>query len=258
MPESYLARCPSWVFALMYLLMIPAFAGIFASFGDEFYQETARHEEYIKSDAESILSALHQSMVIRFAEEYGSTVHPNIPSINWNHISLSDLQYSPGTFSFALGVGRGGDKDRLPTTALPLRLSLFWPRTNPSDSSAKMYALGTELGMAGASLMRELFPIDRAYSKEQQERGMGFVVIPDSLERQLLAWEEAWRGFPARSADQYWGFLYLSAVTIATVGFGDIVPVTTRARLWIAAEAVLGIIVVGLFLNSLSFRSRDE
>ena len=41
-------------------------------------------------------------------------------------------------------------------------------------------------------------------------------------------------------------------MTITTVGFGDIVPLTTLARLIVASEAILGIIIIGLFLNSIA------
>jgi hypothetical protein len=43
---------------------------------------------------------------------------------------------------------------------------------------------------------------------------------------------------------------YLSAVTITTVGFGDIVPLTGRARSLVAIEAILGIVIIGMFINS--------
>jgi voltage-gated potassium channel Kch len=46
--------------------------------------------------------------------------------------------------------------------------------------------------------------------------------------------------------------LYLSATTITTLGFGDIVPLTTPARLAISIEAVIGIVMMGLFLNAVS------
>jgi len=48
---------------------------------------------------------------------------------------------------------------------------------------------------------------------------------------------------------------YLSAMTATTVGYGDIVPVTRQARLLVAFEAILEIVIVGLFLNSLATRS---
>jgi voltage-gated potassium channel Kch len=46
--------------------------------------------------------------------------------------------------------------------------------------------------------------------------------------------------------------LYLSATTITTLGFGDIVPLTTPARLAISVEAVTGILLMGRFLNAVA------
>jgi len=45
--------------------------------------------------------------------------------------------------------------------------------------------------------------------------------------------------------------LYFSAITIATVGYGDIVPTETHSRIAAAIEAITGIVLIGLFLNSL-------
>jgi Ion channel len=45
--------------------------------------------------------------------------------------------------------------------------------------------------------------------------------------------------------------LYFSAIVATTVGFGDIVPLTTEARILTALEAVLGVLFAGLFLNSI-------
>ena len=54
------------------------------------------------------------------------------------------------------------------------------------------------------------------------------------------------------SPDDFLTLLYLSAVTITTLGFGDIVPITRLARLAVGLEATWGIFVAGLFLNSLA------
>jgi hypothetical protein len=60
------------------------------------------------------------------------------------------------------------------------------------------------------------------------------------------------RGDPAAASDQLWRMFYLSATTITTLGFGDITPVTTKARMFVTGEAVFGVIFVGLFLNALA------
>ena len=44
---------------------------------------------------------------------------------------------------------------------------------------------------------------------------------------------------------------YLSAVTITTLGFGDIVPVSDCARFMVATEVVIGVVLIGIFLNAL-------
>ncbi len=46
--------------------------------------------------------------------------------------------------------------------------------------------------------------------------------------------------------------VYFSTVTITTLGYGDIVPITNRARILVSLESILGIIIIGLFLNSLA------
>jgi len=54
------------------------------------------------------------------------------------------------------------------------------------------------------------------------------------------------------SLRDYWTFFYLSTVTITTLGFGDIVPTSTTSRLFVASESIIGIILIGLFLNGIS------
>lgn len=50
---------------------------------------------------------------------------------------------------------------------------------------------------------------------------------------------------------------YLSLVTITTLGFGDITPKTEIGKLVVSSQAFFGVMILGLFLNSLSHeRSR--
>jgi hypothetical protein len=45
MQTRFLAKIPSWLSGLVYLLMIPAFTGIYQTFANEFCPNTAQHEE---------------------------------------------------------------------------------------------------------------------------------------------------------------------------------------------------------------------
>lgn len=47
--------------------------------------------------------------------------------------------------------------------------------------------------------------------------------------------------------------IYFSVVTITTLGYGDIVPVNDAARILTALEALLGLLFIGLYLNSIAY-----
>ena len=83
----------------------------------------------------------------------------------------------------------------------------------------------------------------------------GFILIPVDLMDRLKAHVDALGGFPSRATGSFDRMFYLSAMTATTVGYGDIVPVTRQARLLVAFEAILEIVIVGLFLNSLATRN---
>lgn len=53
--------------------------------------------------------------------------------------------------------------------------------------------------------------------------------------------------------------LYFSVVTITTLGYGDICPIGILAKLIVICETCFGMIVIGLFLNSVAmFKSKID
>lgn len=52
--------------------------------------------------------------------------------------------------------------------------------------------------------------------------------------------------------------LYFSTVTITTLGYGDITPKSDLAMMIVASEAIFGIVIIGLFLNSLASQIEDK
>jgi hypothetical protein len=56
----------------------------------------------------------------------------------------------------------------------------------------------------------------------------------------------------------FWRMLYFSTITIATIGYGDIIPITPMARILVGSEAFLGLIFAGLFLSSLYDRVKPS
>ncbi len=76
--------------------------------------------------------------------------------------------------------------------------------------------------------------------------------IQDSICSNIIGYSNALDGFASFGNESFSRMFYLSAITITTLGFGDIVPLTNRSRLIVSIEAIWGIILVGLFLNSLA------
>ena len=82
----------------------------------------------------------------------------------------------------------------------------------------------------------------------------GILSLSLSVDNELRDYWSDLRGFPSNASDSGFRSLYLSAMTITTVGYGDIVPVTDAARVWVAVEAIYGIVFAGLFVGSVGYR----
>lgn len=60
---------------------------------------------------------------------------------------------------------------------------------------------------------------------------------------------DTYRGFPADY--KYIRYLYYSMIVQTTLGLGDILPLTSTARIITIIQAILGVIIMGLFINAL-------
>lgn len=94
------------------------------------------------------------------------------------------------------------------------------------------------------------------YTNKKTPNDKGFLLFSDALINKLCSYSKAQEGFPSFTSGDYSRMFYLSAITITTVGFGDILPITPLARVLVSIEAIWGIIIIGLFLNSLANRIR--
>ncbi|WP_243159340.1 potassium channel family protein [Clostridium sp. cel8] len=50
-----------------------------------------------------------------------------------------------------------------------------------------------------------------------------------------------------------WNFIYFSAVTITTLGYGDILPNSTVVRIMVIIETIIGVVVSGVFVSLIFF-----
>jgi hypothetical protein len=80
------------------------------------------------------------------------------------------------------------------------------------------------------------------------------LLVAGAEETQLRAYIAAAGGEPATVDVGFPRMLYFSIVVATTLGLGDIVPLTTPARMMVGAEAFLGVLLAGLFLNAVFHR----
>jgi hypothetical protein len=84
------------------------------------------------------------------------------------------------------------------------------------------------------------------------------IVISRRLQLDLARFRAAATGYPGLGTGGFARMLYLSVVTITTLGFGDIVPMSETARTLVATEVLLGIAVMGFFVNAAVGTRRGE
>ena len=93
---------------------------------------------------------------------------------------------------------------------------------------------------------------DRETALRVMKNAIERVQLTPELRRQVDSYTQSERGFPHSATGTFFRMVYLSWITITTVGYGDIVPMTARARFLVGLEATFGIILLGLLVNSIT------
>lgn len=86
------------------------------------------------------------------------------------------------------------------------------------------------------------------------EESYAFYRTKDTYKK-LLSTFNTLEGFPIEIEGNFSRFLYLSASTITTLGLGDIYPLTSFARILITLETIIGVLLIGLFLNAIAMEN---
>jgi hypothetical protein len=243
-------------FGLAYMAAIPLFAFVYHWFLPfDFFHGTARFEPLVLNETQSLAKNLKDA----FWEAAGREGKDR-PTINGHRLSVPAPLL--GTFPM-FSIEAEPDHVRI-----VVRLVVFDPprRGNPlvrfalelvdggmltpqgSDLQvtslffAEVRPTSTSVGAEDISLP-QLFP---CRSDAERARTCLLMTLPDRFRLDTLRSTASGRPSPS-----YVRMLYFSAVTISTLGYGDIVPLTNRARGVVTIQVVLGPLLFGLFLNSL-------
>jgi hypothetical protein len=259
--SNWLSRIPSLVYGIIYLALIPFFAGIFyCGLRDDFYHATVQYEPGSLPGVEgSIRSEFLKAL-------YASSAH-GLKNPQCNGWAVSEIyiqgiavQYHKVDISLTLYLDHPApQKDVWAGIWLfPFRLSLD-RTTYESNAVAYFHASSDQPldpprgdALNTKQLIQCMFP-----ASYPGGRDAGYLAIPLELGSSLDSLARAKMGFPGGIPGQFYRMLYLSATIITTLGFGDIVPLTSAARLAVASEAIIGIVFMGLFLNSVGKPNKE-
>jgi hypothetical protein len=260
--SGVLGRPPSLAYAFAYLLLIPAFALVYWWFlPDQFFHTTAQYEPVMISASREVGRVIANE-ILRSSSD--STTY---------HWKVSRRRFIPRQI-YVSGISLNGDRltgllqaeldpvavFRHEKITLVTRIAVCLDPLFVEGSSrerfeckqVRLMPLGAFVPYLDDSTYtlatHALFPYRAPFLYDS------VLVLPVSsqsdydLQRYVLGA----RGLPFAIKGSFWRFLYFSVVTITTLGLGDIVPTSSFARLLVGSEAVLGVLLVGLFLNALA------
>lgn len=237
---------PSMIWAGIYLLCIPGFAALYTWFPNEAWQYSTianerRHRNAVEAFEQATARWLEQTSgprVIDASTQVGFK-RPNKVSYFVRYDAKTNptaellLEYDASQSFTPLWFSL----ENAQLSNVPFVFSNFYRLQGLCENDATTCA---------ATKVQELLGTANSFK------------VPDHIKERFRQLRDEDEGrSTGRTMDTFVRTLYLSAVTITTVGYGDIVPLTDLARAAVATEAITGIILIGLFLNALAYE-RDN
>lgn len=236
------------MYAVLYFTMIGIFAGFYDRHAGDFYDAAAIQESGFHSTQAQLFAALSADLRadVRTAPPLAGTGHLTLQP---GSVRLASVNI-PAVDEIGAQIGyRCGRAGEVVITGMQLTFD-----AHPTYRS--LLPDGDELdGLEVRQLHRDLLcgqTIGQLAGVQHLPGTDAVVIVRPSTALLTRALSRAKAGYVDELPGRWWRAVYLSAVTITTLGFGDVVPVTTQARVLVGLEAVLGITVAGLFLNALA------
>lgn len=278
---------PPLFYLLAYLFLIILFAFVFWCIREDFYHSTVKYEPFIQTETEEILEGLKTAFVEEAKKKHPNGIVANTEGVfrtsmlrtrTWNveggRASFELCAYLPPKPSEVNARWRKSLREKPSFHDFPrywgvrvsfnIRPSQFTHKpTLPGEELIWMPNMLITLDQLVSLASKDHGPLARASDIFNTFKGLDgkermYLPISRELSDRILAFADGMRGRPTHLPGNFVRMLYLSAVTITTLGYGDIVPLTTLGRLCITAEAILGMVLIGLFLNSLRGKLKQE
>ncbi len=260
-PAAILARPLIW--AISYVLLVPTFGTAYSFMHGQFTQTTAlREASPLSADATRVLAALKQASVrdrlsgpvVKLDDGWIT----DLRKCTWS--ALAPATTDPSEVAAYVRCVATKPANKLVEADFDFNADFspvvertsdpYWIRTvhlESAPNSAQQETLHLPDPTAA-----ELFFSLGSYTVGDANLLTDGSLLLNAHEEQLLGdFEKAINGDPTEFRHSIVRMTYFSAVTVTTLGYGDIVPIADAARTLVALEAVLGVVLAGLFLNAL-------
>jgi hypothetical protein len=267
------ARVPAFGYGLTYLALIPLYGLVyFLFFPNDFYHSTATREQAYFTAQHRLSNQLLSSLVADLQATYDGNLidigdggamcidRLRLDGFDIDNRGTATFQVTAPIVDAGATTGDPCSPDRITSVVVLTAasdLALDFPvfenpdaRETPVQEWVTVRMLDSDSHTASQRLFAPPFRSPQARVSEDGTR-YEFAISPE-VARQLQVVLRASQGFPAGIPGNLTRMLYLSATTVTTTGYGDIVPITARARFLAISEAILGLVIVGLFLNSIA------
>jgi|GEM_PF-1563861 len=248
---------PLW-FLIAYIAAIPVFGGLYTVLAaHEFYAPYAQREPSAIADRMSLIDMLTDAS--RRAAR-GSTdgllvgkwrIDPN--SLRVVSVDIKDDSELLFTLRFEAAIASNPDSGQL-GGPLALKVSKDSGKFTDAAGTRSFRIVDLQRDEPTTSISPSSQSLTEAIFKPTVGTGYQVPVIELKAdeEEKVVNFFRGVDGDPASFSGEYFRMTYVSAVVITTLGLGDIAPISPMARTLVAAEAVIGILLAGLFLNALA------
>lgn len=253
---------PFW-FAIIYGALVIGFAAFYSeAIADDFFHSTVQYEPQLRDVGADVVDQVQADLRDNFRTVYKTdSIESNGWTLDADDINVDYIKPSPDSMTVGMSFRLERSSPAVESQDFYFDSTFkFGPRASeviifPKDGEP-LHLKTTTFSPARLTFVFSqteipytvLFPVEETYGNYAQ------FVLTESGNNSLTNFWQASQGHPAKVPGTFPRMFYLSAVTITTVGYGDVVPLTTEARLAVAAEAILGVLTAGLFVTALFTR----
>lgn len=248
---AWLKRGTPWAFALVYFITVIIFAWIYTLIPGDFYHPYVKYENAMSQEATLLryrLTNVFRESIIK------QPAISKLVALDAEEVVVTGIKPDGNDLivNLRFKVINTDKQNRWEMIqAIPLRIDTKARMWTPSSGVVLMFAENEKKDW-------KLFPVGFPVKKDDGEllraelpRSLYVITVTDEDYRRIHSFLMANAGFPYEIPGGFSRMLYLSITTITTLGYGDIVPLSDRARWLTGIEATAGVILLGLLVSSM-------